>query len=117
MIDVYCYSRCSTCKKALKWLDEKGVKYRLFDLKEENPDENTIKTIYENNEHVLKKFFNTSGMVYRELGLSKKLATMDEEEQLKLLASDGMLVKRPLVVAKDKVLLGFKEDEWQTLIP
>ena len=117
MIDVYCYSRCSTCKKALKWLDEKGVKYRLFDLKEENPDENTIKTIYENSGHVLKKFFNTSGMVYRELGLSKKLAIMDEEEQLKLLASDGMLVKRPLVVAKDKVLLGFKEDEWQTLIP
>ena len=112
MIKVYCYSKCTTCKKALKWLDDNNVKYELIDIKENNPDEATIKKYYEKSGLALKKFFNTSGMIYRDLGLSKKLPDMSEEEQIKLLASDGMLVKRPLLVSGNLVLTGFKEVEW-----
>ena len=112
MIKVYCYSKCTTCKKALKWLDDNNVKYELIDIKENNPDEATIKKYYEKSGFALKKFFNTSGMIYRDLGLSKKLPDMSEEEQIKLLASDGMLVKRPLLVSGNLVLTGFKEVEW-----
>ena len=113
MIKVYCYSKCTTCKKALKWLDDNNVKYELIDIKENNPDEATIKKYYEKSGLALKKFFNTSGMIYRDLGLSKKLPDMSEEEQIKLLASDGMLVKRPLLVSGNLVLTGFKESEWK----
>jgi len=112
MLKVYCYSRCSTCQKALKWLDAKGVKYELIDIKENNPDEKTLRKYYAMSGLPLKRFFNTSGLQYRELELSKKLPAMSEDEQFKLLASDGMLVKRPLLAGKDFVLTGFKEAEW-----
>ena len=112
MLKVYCYSRCSTCQKALKWLDAKGVKYELIDIKENNPDEQTLRKYYAMSGLPLKRFFNTSGLQYRELELSKKLPAMSEDEQFKLLASDGMLVKRPLLAGKDFVLTGFKEAEW-----
>ena len=116
MIKVYCYSKCSTCKKALKWLDEKGVKYQLIDIKEEHPDEKTLRALHKKSGLPLKRFFNTSGMLYRELELSKKLPDMSEDEQFKLLASDGMIVKRPLLITKDKVLTGFKENDWEEAI-
>lgn len=112
MITVYCYSRCTTCKKALKWLDDKGVAYTLLDIKEDHPDEEALRKYYAMSGLPLKRFFNTSGIPYRELGLSKKLPDMSEDEQFALLASNGMLVKRPLVVGDDFVLTGFKEKEW-----
>lgn len=113
MIKVYCYSKCSTCKKALKWLDENNIKHEVIDIKEDHPDEATLREYYSMSGLPLKRFFNTSGMQYRELGLSKKLPDMSEEEQLALLATDGMLVKRPLLVGKDFVLTGFKEADWE----
>lgn len=116
MLKVYCYDRCSTCKKALKWLDEKGVQFELLDIKEDHPDEASLKTFYEKSGLPLKRFFNTSGMIYREMELSKKLPDMSEEDQLKLLATDGMLVKRPLVIGDDFVLTGFKEAEWEKVL-
>ena len=112
MVTVYCYDRCTTCKKALKWLDEKGVQYELLDIKTQHPTAQQIKEYYDKSGLPLKRFFNTSGMAYREMELSKKLPTMSEEDQIELLASDGMLVKRPLLLAGDKVLTGFKEKEW-----
>ena len=113
MIKVYCYSKCTTCKKALKWLDENGIEHEVLDIKEEHPDESTLREYYAMSGLPLKRFFNTSGMQYRELGLSKKLPEMTEDEQFSLLASDGMLVKRPLVVGDGFVLTGFKEAEWE----
>lgn len=109
---VYCYPKCSTCKKALAWLDEKGVAYELLDIRQQNPSEEQLREWYEMSGLPLKKFFNTSGMIYREMELSRKLPAMAEEEQLALLASDGMLVKRPLVIGDDFVLAGFKEADW-----
>ena len=116
MITVYCYSRCSTCKKALRWLDDNKVKYTLLDIKAEHPDKDALKKYYAESGLPLKRFFNTSGIQYRELELSKKLPGMSEDEQLDLLASDGMLVKRPLVIGDGFVLTGFKEDEWKRLL-
>jgi arsenate reductase len=113
---VYCYSKCSTCRKALKWLDDHGVKYQAVDLKEKAPDEKTLRSYHKKSGLPLKRFFNTSGMLYRELELAKKLPDMSEDEQFKLLASDGMLVKRPMLVDGDKVLVGFKEAEWETIL-
>lgn len=113
MIKVYCYSKCSTCKKALKWMDDKGIKYELIDIKESNPDEKTIRKYHKKSGLPLKRFFNTSGMLYRELELAKKLPDMSEDEQFKLLASDGMLVKRPMLVTDKAVLTGFREKEWE----
>ncbi|MBR2259762.1 MAG: arsenate reductase family protein [Blautia sp.] len=112
MVKVYCYSRCTTCKRALKWLNDKGVEYELTDIKEDHPDKEELRKYYSMSGLPLKRFFNTSGLTYREMGLSKKLPDMSEEDQLALLATDGMLVKRPLVVGDDFVLTGFKEDEW-----
>lgn len=112
MITVYCYSRCSTCKKALKWLDENGIEHEVLDIKEDHPDEDLLRKYYAMSGLPLKRFFNTSGIQYREQGLSKKLPDMSEDEQIALLATDGMLVKRPLVVGDDFVLTGFKENEW-----
>ena len=109
---VYCYSKCTTCKKALKWLDENGIAYELIDIKGDHPDEKTIREYYEKSGLPLKRFWNTSGIPYREMGLSKKLPEMSEDEQLAMLATDGMLVKRPLLVGEDFVLTGFKEAEW-----
>ena len=112
MIKVYCYSKCSTCKKALKWLDDRGVAYEKIDLKENNPGEEELREYHAKSGLPLKRFFNTSGMIYRDMELSKKLPAMSDDEQFALLASDGMLVKRPLVVGDGFVLTGFKEEEW-----
>ena len=112
MLKVYCYSRCTTCKKALKWLDEKGIEHEDIDIKTDHPDEETLRKYFAMSHLPLKRFFNTSGIPYREMGLSKKLPQMSEEEQFALLSSDGMLVKRPLIVGDDFVLTGFKEEEW-----
>ena len=112
MIKVYCYSKCNTCKKALKWLDEKGIGYEAADLKEDHPDEEMLHKLHEKSGLPLRKLFNTSGKLYRELELSKKLPEMSEDEMYRLLASDGMLVKRPMLVTEDKVLAGFKEEDW-----
>ena len=116
MVKVYCYSRCSTCQKALKWLQENGVEHEVIDIKEDHPDEKTLRKYYKLSNLPLKRFFNTSGLQYRELELSKKLPGMSEDEQFALLASDGMLVKRPLLVGKDYVLTGFKEAEWSEVL-
>lgn len=113
MIKAYCYDRCSTCRKALKWLEEQGIEHEVIDIKGDHPDRETIRALYEMSGFPLKKFFNTSGMLYRELGLAKKLPDMSDEDKLELLASDGMLVKRPLIAGEDFVLLGFKEKEWE----
>ena len=112
MFIVYCYSRCTTCRKALKWLDDHGIEYTLTDIKTDHPDEKTLREYYVKSGLPLKRFFNTSGMPYREMELSKKLPDMSEDEQLALLATDGMLVKRPLLVGDGFVLTGFKENEW-----
>ena len=113
MVKVYCYSKCSTCKKALKWLDDNKVEYKLVDIKEDHPDEETLRQLHKKSGLPLRKFFNTSGQLYREKELSKKLQDMSEDEMYKILASDGMLVKRPLLITKDTVLTGFKEDDWR----
>ena len=106
------YPPCSTCQKAKKWLDAQGIAYTDRHIKEQNPSYEELKAWHEKSGLPLKKFFNTSGLIYKNLGLKDKLSTMTEEEQLRLLASDGMLVKRPLVVGEDFVLTGFKEAEW-----
>lgn len=107
------YPKCTTCKKAKKWLDTQGVEYTDRHIKEENPSLEEIKEWHAKSGLPLKRFFNTSGMIYREMGLKDKLPTMSEEEQYALLATDGMLVKRPIVVGEDFVLVGFKEKEWE----
>ena len=110
---IYCYPKCTTCKKALKWLDEQGKAYEEIDIKENNPSKEDLKAAYEKSGLPLKRFFNTSGLKYKELKLKDRLASMSEDEQLELLASDGMLVKRPPVIDGETVLTGFKEAEWQ----
>ena len=107
-----CYPRCTTCKKAQKWLDEHGQSYTVRDIKEDNPTLEELKDWHQKSGLPLKKFFNTSGQLYRAMELSNKLPAMTEAEQYALLASDGMLVKRPIAVEGDKVLVGFKEPEW-----
>jgi arsenate reductase len=109
---VLCYSRCSTCKKALAWLDATGTDYTLRDIKEENPTLEELTQWHAKSGLPLKKFFNTSGQLYRAMELSKKLPDMTKEAQLALLASDGLLVKRPILVEGDKVLVGFREADW-----
>ena len=110
------YPPCTTCKKAKKWLDDNGIAYESRHIKENNPTYEELKAWYEKSCLPLKKFFNTSGIQYRALELKDKLSTMSEEEQLKLLASDGMLVKRPLVVTESAVLTGFREKDWEILL-
>ena len=107
------YPPCSTCKKAKSWLDEHGVAYTARHIKEENPTYEELKLWYERSGLELKKFFNTSGLLYKSMNLKEKLPAMSEEEQLRLLATDGMLVKRPIVVLEDKVLTGFREADWE----
>ena len=107
-----CYSRCSTCKKALAWLDERKIPYELHDIKTENPSAEQLRLWWQMSGLPLKRFFNTSGMLYKERKLKDRLPSMSEEEQLELLATDGMLVKRPLVIGGDFVLTGFKEAQW-----
>lgn len=107
------YEKCTTCKKAKQWLDDNGISYTARPIKEENPTKEELKEWYEKSGLPLKRFFNTSGMLYKELKLKDKLPDMTEEEQLELLATDGMLVKRPLVVGDDFAFPGFKEGEWE----
>ncbi len=109
------YPPCSTCQKAKKWLDEHGATYTERHIKEENPTYEELKAWHARSGLPLKRFFNTSGLLYKSLGLKDKLPDMSEEEQLRLLASDGMLVKRPLLVAGEKVLVGFRESEWEAV--
>lgn len=110
------YPPCSTCKKAKAWLDARGIVYTDRHIKEENPSYEELKLWYERSGLPLKKFFNTSGLLYKSMNLKDKLPAMTEEEQLCLLATDGMLVKRPLVVLEDAVLTGFREAQWQELL-
>lgn len=111
-----CYPKCSTCKKAQKWLEEKGKKFEVRNIKENNPTADEISTWYKASGLPLKKFFNTSGNLYKEMGLKNKLADMSEKEQIALLATDGMLVKRPILVSGGTVLVGFKAEEWGKFI-
>lgn len=106
------YPKCSTCQKAKKWLDGHNIKYTDRHIVEDNPTYDELKEWYEKSGLPIKKFFNTSGLLYKEMQLKEKLPTMSEDEQLKLLATNGMLVKRPLIVNGDEVLTGFKEAEW-----
>ena len=116
-VQFICYPKCTTCQKARKWLDEKGVEYDLRDIKENPPTYEELKKWYHENGYELKKFFNTSGQVYKSLNLKEKLPSMSTEEQLQLLASDGMLVKRPIVITdSNHVLVGFKEADWESLL-
>jgi len=107
-----CYPNCSTCQKAKKWLDERNIPYTERHIAEQNPTYDELKRWYQESGLPLRRFFNTSGILYKELQLKDKLPAMSEEEQLHLLASNGMLVKRPLVITDDAVLVGFKEAEW-----
>ena len=110
---VLCYEKCSTCKKALKWLEKQGVEYTERPIKEENPSKEELREWYQKSGLPLKRFFNTSGMLYRELKLKDRLPDMPEEEQLDLLASGRMLVKRPLLVSEKVICPGFREAEWE----
>ena len=110
------YPPCSTCQKAKKWLDEKGIVYTDRHIKEQNPTYEELSDWYKKSGLPLKKFFNTSGLLYKQLNLKEKLPTMTEEEQLRLLATDGMLVKRPILVTEHAVLVGFKPAEWEKLL-
>lgn len=107
-----CYPKCTTCQKAQKWLDAKELKYELRDIKQNNPTYDELKLWHKKSGLPLKKFFNTSGLLYKSMELKDKLPSMSEEEQLRLLASDGMLVKRPVLIGEDFVLTGFREKEW-----
>ncbi len=107
------YPKCTTCQRAKKWLDNHGVSHEDRHIKENNPTAEELKIWYERSGLPLKRFFNTSGQIYRSMALKDKLPSMSQEEQLTLLATDGMLVKRPLVVGEDFVLVGFKEKEWE----
>ena len=111
-----CYPRCTTCQKAQRWLDVHGVVYDFRDIKQERPSETELREWIRRSGLPLKRFFNTSGQAYRALNLSAKLAAMSEDEQVVLLASDGMLVKRPLIIAEQAVLVGFNEAEWATAL-
>lgn len=108
-----CYPRCGTCKKAQKWLDDKEISYTYRDIKEDNPSYDELKEWYEKSGLDIKRFFNTSGQLYKGLQLKDKLPGMTAEEKLMLLSTDGMLVKRPILVADGFVLVGFKEKEWE----
>ena len=107
------YPKCTTCKKAKKWLDDHGVSYEDRNIKEDNPSADELKQWREKSGLPLKRFFNTSGMLYREMELKDKLPSMSDEEQYRLLAEDGMLVKRPIIVAENIVLVGFREKDWE----
>jgi transcriptional regulator, Spx/MgsR family len=109
------YPKCTTCRKAKKWLEDHGVSFTDRDIREDNPSVDELKQWHQRSGLPLKRFFNTSGMLYREMGLKDKLGGMSEEEQFELLASDGMLVKRPLLITGEKVLAGFREKEWEEI--
>jgi len=111
-----CYPKCTTCQKAQKWLDETGAAYTVRNIKEDNPTRAELEQWHQRSGLPLKRFFNTSGLQYKALGLKDKLPEMSEEEQLALLATDGMLVKRPILVGEDFVRTGFRQAEWETAL-
>lgn len=115
MVKFICYPKCSTCKKAQKYLDENNIEYEIRNIQTDNPSYEEIREWYEISGLPLKKFFNTSGLLYRSMKLKDNLKDMSEEEQLKLLATDGMLVKRPIAVFENTVLVGFNADKWSAL--
>ena len=114
MITFVCYPKCTTCQKARKWLDENQIAYKFRDIKTENPTFDELSAWHQTSGLPLRKFFNTSGLLYKSMDLKNRLPAMSEEEMLKLLATDGMLVKRPLAVGNGVVLVGFKETEWES---
>ena len=116
MLKFICYPKCTTCQKAKKWLDDNNIPYELRDIKLNNPTYGELTEWYKKSGLPLKKFFNTSGLLYKSLELKTKLSAMTEDEMLKLLATDGMLVKRPILVGDNFVLVGFKEAEWREKI-
>ena len=111
-----CYERCTTCKRAKAWLIDRGIAFTERPIKEENPSLEELRQWYQRSGLPLKKFFNTSGLLYKSMELKDKLPTMTEEEQLRLLATNGMLVKRPMLIMEDKVLVGFRENEWAEVL-
>ena len=115
MLKFICYPKCTTCQKAQKWLDDNNIEYELRDIKLNNPTYEDLSEWHKKSGLPLKKFFNTSGLLYKSLELKTKLPTMTEDEMLKLLATDGMLVKRPILVGTDFVLVGFKEADWEKI--
>ena len=116
MLKFICYPKCTTCQKARKWLDDNKIEYEFRDIKLDNPTLDELTEWYKESGLPLKKFFNTSGLLYKSLDLKNKLPTMSENEMLKLIASDGMLVKRPLLIGDSFVLVGFKEAEWSATL-
>ena len=116
MFEFICYPKCTTCQKAKKWLEENDIPFVLRDIKTQNPSAEELAKWHTKSGLSLKKFFNTSGLLYRSLELKDKLPKMSDEEMLELLESDGMLVKRPLLVSEDFVLIGFKDEKWQKAI-
>ena len=116
MLKFICYPKCTTCQKAKKWLDDNKIEYELRDIKLDNPTFEELNEWYKKSGLPLKKFFNTSGLLYKSLDLKNKMTGMPETEMLKLLSTDGMLVKRPLLVGEDFVLVGFKEAEWKNKV-
>ena len=116
MINFICYPKCTTCQKAKKWLDDNKIEYQPRDIKENNPSVEELTAWYKMSGLPLKNFFNTSGLLYKSMELKDKLPSMSEEEQLHLLATDGMLVKRPFIIGEDFVLVGFKESEWSEIL-
>lgn len=116
MLKYICYPKCTTCQKAKKWLDDNQVEYELRDIKLDNPTLDELTAWHKKSGLALKKFFNTSGLAYKSLDLKNRLPSMSEEEMLKLLSTDGMLVKRPLLIGDDFALVGFKEAEWSNIL-
>ena len=115
MIKFICYPKCTTCQRAKKWLDDNKIDYELRDIKFDNPSLEELTEWYNKSGLSIKKFFNTSGLLYKSLDLKNKLPEMSEDEMIELLATDGMLVKRPLLISDDYVLVGFKETEWENI--
>ena len=115
MNTLICYERCGTCKKAEQWLRRNGIEYEVRPIREENPSYEELKEWKERSGLPLKRFFNTSGQRYKAMGLKDRLKDMNEQEQLKLLATDGMLVKRPILIWGKRILVGFKEEEWENV--
>lgn len=113
MLNFICYPKCTTCQKAKKWLDDNNIQYELRDIKLNNPSFDELSKWYNQSQQPLKRFFNTSGLLYKSLSLKSKLPQMSEKEMLELLSTDGMLVKRPLLIGNDFVLIGFKQTEWE----
>lgn len=116
MLKFICYPKCTTCKKAKKWLDDNNIQYELRDIKLQKPTLAELEKWYKMSNLPLKRFFNTSGLLYKSLELKDKLPDMSEQEQLALLSSDGMIVKRPLLIGEDFVLVSFKEDKWSDIL-